>query len=133
MRSPERPRPMKRPVTAFAVILAAVTAAACLDNSITGTRPLSFTLTSNVATTTVGDSITFTFVATGTSIFGVVMNYGDGTIDTLATESPSTVEWTQQVRRAFEDTGEFNVVGRLQTGIGSRSDTVAVTITAPAG
>lgn len=124
---------MKRPVTAFAVILASVTAVACLDNSITGTRPLSFTLTSNVATSNVGDSITFTFTATGTSIFGVLMDYGDGTLDTLPAESASTVEWTQQVRRAFEIPGNFNVVGRLETGVGSRSDTVAVTITDPAG
>lgn len=124
---------MKRPVTAFAVILASVTAVACLDNSITGTRPLSFTLTSDAATSTVGDSLTFTFAATGTSIFGVVLNYGDGTMDTIPAESPNTVEWTQQVRRAFEVPGEFNVVGRLETGVGSRSDTVAVTITDPTG
>jgi hypothetical protein len=124
---------MKRPVTAFAAIIAAVTAAACLDNDITGTRPLSFTLTSDVATTTVGDSITFTFAATGTSIFGVVLDYGDGVIDTLPTQSPSTVEWTQQVRRVYAVPGDFNVVGRLETGIGARSDTVAVTVTEPAG
>ena len=124
---------MKRPVTAFAIILAAVTAAACLDNSITGTRPLSFSLTSNVATTNVGDSLTFTFAATGTSIFGVLLSYGDGVVDTLVAESSSTVEWTQQVRRAYEVPGDFNVIGRLETAVGTRSDTVAVTITEPTG
>lgn len=120
---------MKRPVTAFALLLAAATVA-CLDNDITGTRPLSFSLTSDVGTATVGDSITFTFAAEGTSIFGVLLDYGDGVVDTLVTESSSTVEWTQAVRHAYEVPGAFDVVGRLETAVGSRTDTVAVAVAA---
>jgi hypothetical protein len=122
---------MKRPVTAFALLLAAATVA-CLDNDITGTRPLSFSLTSDVASATVGDSITFSFSATGTSIFGVLLFYGDGVVDTLATESPNTVEWTQAIKHAYEVPGDFAVIGRLETSVGTRTDTVAVVI-APEG
>lgn len=121
---------MRRPATAFAALLVAVASAACLDNDITGTRPLSFALTSDMATATVGDSITFTFTATGTSIFGVLLSYGDGVVDTLVTQSSSTVEWTQDVKHAYEVPGDFDVAGRLETAVGSRSDTVAVEVAA---
>lgn len=120
---------MRRPAIAFAALLVAAVSAACLDSDITGTRPLSFDLTSDMATATVGDSITFSFTATGTSIFGVLLSYGDGVVDTLVTESASTVEWTQAVKRAYEVSGDFSVVGRLETAVGSRSDTVAVQVT----
>ena len=122
---------MRRPVTAFAALLVAVGAAACLDDDITGTRPLSFTLSSDVSSAPIGDSVTFTFTATGTSIFGVVLRYGDGVADTVVTQSSSTVEWTQSIKRAFPVAGDFDVVGRLETAVGSRSDTVAVQITDP--
>ena len=122
-------RPMRRPVTAFAAVLIAVASAACLDSDITGTRPLSFSLISDAPSAPIGDSLTFTFTATGTSIFGVVVSYGDGVVDTLVTQSSSTVEWTQSVKHAYPVAGDFNVVGRLETSVGSRADTVAVQIT----
>ena len=122
---------MRRPVTTFAAVLVAVASAACLDNDITGTRPVSFSLSSALSTAPIGDSLTFTFTATGTSIFGVVLSYGDGVVDTLVTQSSSTVEWTQSVKRAYPVAGDFNVVGQLRTAAGNRADTVAVQITDP--
>lgn len=101
---------------------------ACLDDSITGTRPLSFSLEADRATAEVGDSIVFTYDATGTSIFAVLLAYGDGTVDTLRTGSTNQVERRESVRHAYEIAGSYEVIGRVVTGIGQTADTVDVVI-----
>lgn len=50
---------MKRPVTFFSLLLAAATLTACLDDDITGTRPLSFTMEAEAESAATGDSIYF--------------------------------------------------------------------------
>ncbi|MEX2466873.1 MAG: hypothetical protein WD995_08175 [Gemmatimonadota bacterium] len=125
---------MRRPVATFALLFATVAvSAACLDDSITGTRPLTFSLSAENPTAAVGDSVSFIFSATGTSIFGVLLLYGDGASDTIPTESASTVEWAAGATHVYEEPGTFSVIGRLETGAGSQTDTVEVEITEPAG
>lgn len=122
-----------RPLPAFALGLVVVAAAACLDDSITGARPISFTLSAPIATAQVGDSLTFEVSATGTGILGVVMSYGDGTVDSLDVAAQSgggnIVEYFDQPRYAYTTSGTFEVIGQLVTSAGSRSDTVQVEIT----
>jgi hypothetical protein len=124
---------MKRPLLALGLFVSVGIAAGCLDDSITGTRPLTFTLTANTTTAVAGDSITFTFDATGTSLFGVVLSYGDGMADTVLAQTPNIVEWTEEMRYAYTTEGSFRVVGRVESAAGNRADTVDVVITAPAG
>lgn len=118
---------MIRPVAVLGLLLAAATTA-CLDDSITGTRPLSFELEVDRSTAEVGDSVVFTYDATGTSIFAVILAYGDGVIDTLRTGSTNQVERRESVSYAYEIAGSFEVVGRVLTSIGETSDTVDVVI-----
>lgn len=119
---------MIRPVALVGLLLAASTAA-CLDDSITGTRPLSFSLEVNPATAAVGDSIDFEYDASGTSIFGVVFFYGDGVSDTIFAQTSSEVERSGTIRYAYSAAGTFEVVGKVVTSIGERADTVNVEIT----
>ncbi|MCH2464935.1 MAG: hypothetical protein MK237_03405 [Gemmatimonadetes bacterium] len=46
----------------------------CLDNNITGTKPLTLTLTAEL----VGDPIQFGYGATGTGLTAIDVTYGDG-------------------------------------------------------
>jgi len=119
---------MRRTAAALGLLLAGATVA-CLDDSITGTRPTSFSLTASVTAAAVGDSITFDFDATGTSIFGVLITYGDGAQDTLVARGPNTVVWAESFRHAYQTAGTYNVVGRMESAGGSRADTVQVLIT----
>lgn len=118
---------MIRPAAVLGLLLAASTTA-CLDDSITGTRPLTFSLEVDRSSALVGDSLVFTYNATGTSIFAVIMNYGDGVIDTLRTGSTNQVERRESVGYAYETAGAYEVIGRVLTGIGERADTVDVQI-----
>lgn len=119
---------MKKFLAVLALVVSGATTA-CLDDDITGTRPLSFDLSADPTSAEIGDSITFTYNATGTSIFGVLLSYGDGVMDTIVAETPNQVERTEEVRYAYEVTGSFEVIGRLETSDGGMSDTVTVEIT----
>ncbi|MEX0837077.1 MAG: hypothetical protein WD101_02005 [Gemmatimonadota bacterium] len=118
---------MIRPVAVLGLLLAAATTA-CLDDSITGTRPLSFSLEVDRSTAEVGDSVVFTYDATGTSIFAVILAYGDGVVDTLPTGSSNQVERRESVGYAYETAGSYEVIGRVITSIGETADSVDVVI-----
>ncbi|MDZ7778912.1 MAG: hypothetical protein U5R14_03105 [Gemmatimonadota bacterium] len=120
-------------LVALTALLSTGVLAACLDDDITGTRALSFTLTADPASAEVGDSITFTYDASGTSILGVLLDYGDGVQDTIVAQTPNQVERIEEVKYAYEIAGSFEVVGRLETGDGGTSDTVSVEISEPGG
>lgn len=111
-------------------LLLAAGTTACLDDSITGTRPLSFSLEVDRSTAEIGDSVLFTYDASGTSIFAVILAYGDGMIDTLRTGSTNQVERRESVGYAYETAGSYEVIGRLLTSIGETADTVDVVINA---
>lgn len=123
---------MKKAVSIFAVLLTGAFATACLDDSITGTRPVAFTLTSSTSTAQVGDSITFSYEATGTGILGVIMNFGDGRVDSTDVAEmaggSNIVEYSDQPKHAYTAGGTYEVIGRLETVNGFRSDTVEVQI-----
>ncbi len=121
---------MKRPVTIFSLLLAATTLAACLDDDITGTRPLSFTMQAEAESAATGDSIYFAFEGTGTSIIGVIVTFGDGVADTTETVSSSTVQMAGRAGHVYTDAGDYQVVGTLYTPTGNRADTVSVQIVA---
>ncbi len=120
---------MTRTATVFGLLVTAVTLTACLDDSITGTRPLSFSLSVSPATAVVGDSVDFEYDATGTAIYGVVLAYGDGAADTIFAETSSEVQRAGVMRYAYDEAGTFEVVGSVVTSIGTRADTVQVEIT----
>ena len=61
--------------------LGCVAVSACLDESITGTRPLTLTISVDPSTVVVDEVVTATYDATGTGLVGIIVNWGDGVVD----------------------------------------------------
>lgn len=99
---------------------------ACLDDSITGSRAISITLEVEPATTPVDESVTFTFVATGTDIAAVLVDFGDGTADTLT--YPNPVEVADERSHTYTAPGSYTAVGTVVTPSGRGTDEVVVTV-----
>ena len=115
----------RRTVTLTAVALLGVITA-CLDDSITGTRPLSFDITADVTTTTVGQVVTFSFAATGTGLRLVAIDFGDGVADTTTYSGP--IEVGGQAIHAFASMGVFLVRGEALAAAGSASEEITITV-----
>jgi hypothetical protein len=107
-------------------LVALVASAACLNNDVTGTRPLTTTITSSSPTVTLGDSIGFEFGATGTGIVLFVLDYGDASADTITFSGP--IEIGGLLWHTYLAAGAYTVVGRTTSVSGSVSDSVAVTV-----
>jgi len=123
---PEREN-MKATWLALALTALMIVGSACLDDSITGTRPLSFNFTADPTSASVGQTVTFSYAATGTRIQGVIVEYGDGSADSVFT--PGTVVEVEGVlEHAYEITGTFQAVGRLETTQTFLADTVTIQV-----
>ncbi len=114
---------------AFGALLAVAlwgAASGCLDDDITGTRPLSFELSANPTTVATGETVTFSIVATGTGLAQVTLLYGDGEL----TERPyfGPVEIADIFVHAYSAPGTYEVVGELVGVDGTVSDTVTVIV-----
>lgn len=109
-----------------ALLLVATAVSACLDDSITGTRPLSITITPSATSTTAGSSLDFEFFATGRGLSLVTLDYGDGAIDSVTFSGP--VEAGGDLVHTYSAAGMFTVVGAA-TGIdGVTADTLTITV-----
>ena len=126
MRSTTLGASYSRRLAQAAILATTVVAAACLSNEVTGTRPLSMTVTASSATVAAGDSVGFEFSATGTGIVLMVMNYGDATADTLTFSGPLGIAGL--LWHTYEAQGEYTVVGETTGVNGSISDSVTVTV-----
>lgn len=118
---------MKKLYLLAATILVSTATAACLDDSITGTRPLDFSLTADVATALVGEGVTFRYDAQGTGLRVVRVDWGDGMADSVAFPG-ATVEGSGDVEHTFALAGTYMVRGEAVTLIGTARDSVTVTI-----
>jgi hypothetical protein len=105
----------------------ATTTAACLDDSITGTRPLDFSLTTETASAPVGSDVTFRYDAQGTGLSLVRFDFGDGLADSVAFPG-AAVEGEGTIVHAFGLAGTYTVRGQALTFIGTATDSVTVTI-----
>jgi len=114
--------------TLFVALLLA--ASGCLDDNITGTRPLTFSFSASPTTTSVGQTITFSYEGTGTLIQGVIVEYGDGAIDSVFTPG-TVVEVAGVLDHKYETTGTFQALGRLETAETFLSETVTIQINTP--
>lgn len=118
---------MKRLSTILAASVLTGLAAACLDDDITGTRPLAFSLTSSGTTAVVDQEVTFSYDAQGTGLRIVRINYGDGVSDSTTFRS-STVSGAGDLTHSFTMAGTFVVRGEAQAQAGVAKDSVVVTI-----
>lgn len=116
-------------ITSFAIFVAAGTlaASACLDNSITGTRPVTISLDVSPETVMVGEEVTAFYQVTGTGILGVIVNWGDGLFDSVS-YSGAAVEAAEPVIHTYADTGSFDIVGTIEAQNGVLSATAGVVV-----
>lgn len=130
------------------VALLAVGAAACLDDSITGTREASLTLSASASLVAVGDTVRIEYEATGTGLSSLRLDYGDGAADTVrfsgGFEAPDELPPNGQPRdtlwyrgpvaaggwlvHVFEAPGAFRVVGAAVSGAGTAVDTLVFSV-----
>ncbi len=89
---------------------------------------LSIRLSATSAVATVGDPMQFNFEATGPLLVGVIVVYGDGVVDSIATTNVTSA--SGRFIHAFQTAGTFLVEGTvLDARDGTLADTVSVQIT----
>ena len=91
-------------------------------------RPTAVELSSDRATAVVGEPIDFRYAAQGQNIARLIVEYGDGSADSVAGFGAQTASGT--LTHAFDVPGGFDVTAALMDFTGdSASDTVVVVIT----
>ncbi len=118
---------MKAPWPALILTTLIIVGSACLDDSITGTRPLSFSFSADPLSVSAGQTVTFRYQGTGTRIQGVIMEYGDGSVDSVFTPG-TVVEIEGLFEHQYEISGTFQAVGRLETSRSFLADTVTIQV-----
>ena len=106
---------------------AALGAAGCMDDSITGDQPLALEVEVTPANVAVADSVTARFAATGSGLQGVVVGWGDGAADTLLLNG-LVVEVQWSMTHSYGAIGEYDVTvtARDQRSSRTASGTVSV-------
>lgn len=112
----------------FAVpLVAAAVATGCLDNSITGERPISISLDVTPESPAVDELVTATFSATGTGLRGVIVDWGDGVLDSLP-YSGVVVEVQAFSEHMYTLAGDYPVTATVEDQTSSESTTVTVVV-----
>jgi hypothetical protein len=112
--------------------LALAVLVACSEISSEGGGPVSITLTADRTTAPVGGEIVFSFEAKGTSISGVIVEYGDGVADSVVAFGAVTA--AGELLHTYSGPGNYQVDGRVEDAVrGVARDQLTVTITASPG
>jgi hypothetical protein len=100
-------------------------------SSITSTgKPLTITLTADRTTAVVDQEVTFSYEATGKSISGILLEFGDGALDSI--NSYGSQSATGRRTHAYAEAGDYVAVGTVfDFSEGTRSATISVTVTVP--
>jgi len=108
---------MKSPRSITAVLLVAAAASAgCSDLTFVGGDPAAFELTiEGSATPLVGDTAAFRYQASGTSLSGVILEYGDGVADSIGTFGAVTASGVAV--HTYAEAGSYVVEGRLEDAV----------------
>lgn len=114
-----------------AVVIAALAAWACSDIKITGGQPLSFTLDADRTSAPTGVEIEFQFRATGTYLNGVILEYGDGAVDSIVMNGAQSASGRR--KHAYDVAGPYQVIGTLEDAVeGPLTRQLSVEVTASA-
>lgn len=117
---------IKRSAEVLGLCLTLLPATACIDQDITGSRPLAMTISADPATAAVGEDVTFEFVGEGTNVAAVIVAFGDGQADTLT--YPAVVEVADFTVHSYDAPGNYTAVGTVVAMNGRLSDEVMVTV-----
>lgn len=101
--------------------------AACLDDSITGVRPLTVELQVAPTVVSVSETVVATWAATGSGLQGVILDWGDGQLDSIPLGG-LVVEAEQQIGHAYAVSGSFTVTARAEDQTGARTATARVEV-----
>lgn len=118
-------RSMKPLVGLAACLVPMATAAGCLTE-VTGTRPVTISVSADVTTPTVGQTVTVSFAATGTGVAQVVIDFGDGESTTKFYGGP--VEVTDFATHSYAAAGPYLVSAEVVAAAGSATDTLTITV-----
>lgn len=104
---------------------------ACTDTSVGGGNPLSITLTVDPSVGTAAvDTFTFQYQAEGTDLLGVVLEFGDGQVDSLSALGAVTAGATRL--HVYEDPGTYSAIASVIEAVGATlADTVSVEVQLP--
>jgi hypothetical protein len=117
---------MRIKIAGSLLAMACVVASACLDDSITGTRPLSLSVTV-APSANVNELVTAQYSATGTGLFNLIVDWGDGVVDSLPL-SGIVVEISGPVEHTYAVTGSFDITGTVEARNGTISDQAAILV-----
>ena len=115
-------------------ILAAVlgAAGACLDLDVDENRDTAILLVATPPTAVVGQEVSFQVEAEGTELFGVLVDFQDGVVDT--TYAFGSTKIALDVRHAFTTAADHEVVAEVfETSGRTLADTVVVPVSDPSG
>ena len=118
---------MKRTAMAVVLLVTAGVVAGCLDDSITGTRPLSFSMSASATTVVVNTDVTFSYQATGTRLQRVWVDYGDEAADTVFFGG-SILAAEGSLTHAFATTGSFVVSGSAWAFAGTKTQQITIQV-----
>ena len=120
---------MTKPLFAGGLLLVfSVSALSCSDITFVGDGPGTFQLTVEGShTAAVGDTLVFRYEATAPSLNGIIVDYGDGIVDSVGTFGAVTA--TGLLPHAYSDSGTYIVRGRAEDVVlGTLSAEVTVQI-----
>ena len=114
---------MRRPPLLLAILLVA----ACTTLDIEA-LPTAITLSVNRTSAPVGQPFEFTYEATGTFLAGVILDYGDGAVDTI--RAPGAQRMSGRPQHSFSAAGSFVVTATaVEASDSTASDTETVEVT----
>lgn len=135
-RSPRIPSPSVEPASAdrvrrgsrWGIVMALALALACTTSTVSGIRELAITITATPTTAAVNTPVEFRYDAMGAQLAGIVVAYGDGVADSVATFGASTAGG--RLTHTYSAPGMFQVEATVIEGNGNRaSNSVSVEIT----
>ncbi len=126
---PSSPRPTRagRMALVAAAALAVAGTAACSSSSLEIGSELSLELDAP-ASVPLADSLVIQYDARGRSLLGLVVEYGDGTADSVAFVGSQSAGG--RLAHKYSESGEYRVTGRVQDGVeGTTMADVTVSVT----
>ena len=132
-RTPRADVRRRLPPLVHGVALAALAASgACLDLEVDENRDTAILLVATPPTAVVGQEVSFQVEAEGTELFGVLVDFQDGVVDT--TYAFNSTKIALEVRHAFTTAADHEVVAQVfETSGRTLADTVVVPVSAPSG
>ena len=118
---------MRRRTLLAVFLVVGTVSAGCLDDSITGTRPVTIVIAPITPTAAVGELVTLSYSVTGTGLLAVDLDWGDGVTETVPLPGLA-VEAAGQVEHTYSQADSYDITGTVTAQNGSASGEATVQI-----